>query len=256
MRSLSNLFRSGFDNIKQVSSEPFVLDVKNRLPEQKIVRPVEEREEEVLPANEEVLGDAMDKAKSILEDSRAQAADILERAKADAEKIREDAHNEGYDKGLEEGNMEAMKRADKYLERIEEEKAAFMQNYDKEAEEKIAAAETTMVDMLCKLVEKMTGMLVDEYKPVMFHMINQALAEQDTGRSFIIRVAEETYPYIKDNYDRLVGATNPSITLEVYGDAKLDKRQCMIETEGGIVDLSMDVQIQNLIKALRLLSET
>jgi flagellar biosynthesis/type III secretory pathway protein FliH len=43
--------------------------------------------------------------------------------------------------------------------------------------------------------------------------------------------------------------------MEMYGDAKLDGRQCIIETDNGIIDLSMDVQVKNLITAMKLLSE-
>ena len=262
----NSVFKNGFDNIRTVSTDPFVLDSNSRVievPQGRVLRPASENAEaepaaepeKQTPENEEVLGDAMDKAKSILDESREKANEIIERAKAEAEALMEEAKQEGYNRGLEEGNMEAMRRSDAYLEKIEEEKAAFMQNYDKEAEEKIAEAEKKMVELSCRIVEKMTGMLVDEYQPVMLHMINQSLLEQDASHKFVIRVAEESFAYINDNYDRIVGATNPSIELEIFGDAKLTKRQCQIESDNGIIDLSLDVQVNNLIKAFKLLCD-
>ena len=150
--------------------------------------------------------------------------------------------------------MEAMKRSDAYLSRIEEEKSVFMENYDREMEEKLKSASDKLIDTCCAIIQKMTGILVDEYKPVMLHMINNSLLEQDTSHRFTIKVAEELYPYISDNYDRLVGAINPSITLEIFGDPKLNKRQCLIESDNGIIDLSMDVQVNNLITAFKMLA--
>ena len=100
----------------------------------------------------------------------------------------------------------------------------------------------------------MTGILVNDYKSVMLHMINNALNETETSRMFVIKVSESAYTYISDNYDRLVGAGNPNINIEVYGDSKLDVNQCIIETDNGIIDLSMDVQVRNLITAIKLLS--
>ena len=263
----SNIFKNGFDNIKTISTDPFVIDTNSRvieIPQGRVIRsqkeikenaPESEKEDVKKPDNEELLGDAMDKAQDILEESREKANAILAQAQQEADALMEQAKQEGYNRGLEEGNMEAMKRADVYLEKIEEEKSVFMQNYDKEAEEKIAEAEKKMVELSCRLIEKMTGMLVDEYQPVMLHMINQSLLEQEASRKFIIRVAEESFAYINDNYDRLVGATNPSIELEVFGDAKLTRRQCQIESDNGIIDLSMDVQVNNLIKAFKLLCD-
>ena len=251
---MSNLFKSGFGNIKQVSTDPFIID-SDRNPAGRIIRPLEEREEEepLVPANEELLDDAMNKANDILSESRAKANSIIDSAMAEAESIREKAYSEGYNQGLSEGNMEAMKRSDAYLEKIEEEKSVFMENYDREMEEKLASASDKLIELCCRIIEKMTGILVDEYKPVMLHMINNSLSEQDSSHKFTIKVAEELYPYISDNYDRLVGAMNPSITLEIFGDPKLDKRQCLIESDNGIIDLSMDVQVNNLITAFKML---
>ncbi len=262
----NNIFKNGFDNIRTVSTEPFVLDMNNRVievPKERIIRPAEPKPKDLVddserirtPENEAILGDAMEKAQDILAESREKANQIVAAAQEEANSVFEAAKQEGYEKGLEEGNMEAMRRADAYLERIEEEKSAFMQDYDREAEERIAAAEVDMVDLCCQIISKMTGMLVDEYKPVMLHMINQSLAAQDASHKFIIRVSEDTFAYINDNYDRLVGATNPSIELEVFGDAKIGKRECKIESDNGIIDLSMDVQVNNLIKVFKLLCE-
>ena len=251
---MSNLFKSGFGNIKQVSSDPYIIDSTNN-PAGRIIRPIEEREEEdiPIPENEELLDDAMNKASDILNESRAKANAMIDSAMAESESIREKAYSDGYNQGLSDGNMEAMKRSDAYLERIEEEKNLFKENYDRQMEEKLAAASDKLIDICCGIIAKMTGILVDEYKPVMLHMINSSLSEQDSSHRFTIKVAEELYPYISDNYDRIVGATNPSITLEIFGDPKLDKRQCLIESDNGIIDLSMDVQVNNLITAFKML---
>ena len=104
------------------------------------------------------------------------------------------------------------------------------------------------------MIQKLTCILVDDYKPVMIYMINQVLNEDEDSRKFVIRVSEENYTYIADNADRLSGAANPGITIEIFSDTKLQKGQCQIESDTGIVDLSMDVQVRNLITAIKLLS--
>ena len=47
---------------------------------------------------------------------------------------------------------------------------------------------------------------------------------------------------------------NKNATLEVVEDAALRKNECMIETEGGIYDCSLDVQLAALRRELLLLS--
>ena len=175
-------------------------------------------------------------------DARERAQKILEDAKADAEAIRKAAQEEGFAKGLEDGNMEAMRRADEYLEKISRERDQALAQAREEMMENITDTEEQIVDVACKLIQKLTGILVDDYKPVMIYMINQVLNE------------DEDYTYIADNADRLSGAANPGITIEIFSDTKLQKGQCQIESDTGIVDLSMDVQVRNLITAIKLLS--
>ena len=263
---MSNLFKSGFTGIQTIKNEPYILDVNARMSELemkgKIIRPVEEISEEAVSDEEEdkasnqaLLDDAMIKSKDILDEARERAKKILDEAKAEAKVIRENAEQEGYNKGLEDGNMEAMKRADKYLENIQREQNELMEKNNQLMEQNIADTENKIIDVMCELIDKLTGILVNDYKPVILHMINNALNESETSRTFVIRVSEQHYPYVSDNKERLTGAANPNISIEIFGDPKLQPQQCIIESENGIIDLSMDVQVRKLVTAIKLLSE-
>lgn len=268
---MSNLFKSGFPGIKTVDDKPFVIDANKRqinIPEPtgKIIRPLDEvkqmNEESSAEANandgvinEEILNEAMDMAKELREDAVNRASKIIDEANAEAEQIKEAAYKEGYEKGLEDGSMEAMKRTDAYMENMQKEQELLFKKNQEIVEQNISDAQEKLVNLSCALIEKLTGILVDQYKPVMLHIINNALNESDNSREITIRVGEENYTYIQDNYDRLSGAANPNISIEIYSDSKLNKRQCIIESENGIIDLSMDIQVRNLITAIKMLSE-
>ena len=280
---MSNLFKSGFPGVHTVNTEPFIIDMNSRVvepPKNKIIRPLPEKEqtsetgetdgfksdgfsegiahmaEEVAPdENRQLLDDALDKAKMVQDDARERARKIIEDAKTEAETIRENARIEGYEKGLEDGNMEAMRRADEYLEQINTEQEKKLSLARQEMEAVIADSEAKILDVACDLIHKLTGILVYDYKPVMLYMINQVLNEDEASRKFVIRVSEKQYTYIADNQDRLSGAANPGISIEIFSDSKLSEGQCQIESDNGIIDLSMDVQVRNLITAIKLLSE-
>lgn len=262
---MSNLFKSGLPGIKTVESTPFVIDGNKKqinIPENKtkIIRPIDEakqEEEETSDAvgNEELLNEAMDMAKELREDAVSRASKIIEEAEAEATQIKENAYKEGYKKGLEDGSMEAMKRTDAYMENIQKEQEILFKKNQETVEEHIADAREKMINLSCALIERLTGILVDQYKPVMLHIINNALNDNDGSKDITIKVGEENYAYIQDNYDRLSGAANPSISIELYSDSKLNNRQCIIESENGIIDLSMDIQVRNLITAIKMLSE-
>lgn len=257
--------------MQNVDAKPFVFDGNSRILDlqvknNKVIRPLEETKQadedvdEMLkqsnePLNQEILDDAMDKAKEVYEDARGRAAKIVEDAYTEADVIRENAREEGYAKGLEEGNMEAMRRADEYLAKLQKEQEEVLSQNEIRIAEAISESEDKVMDMACAIIEKMTGILVDNYKPVMLHMINNALNEAATGTEFVIKVSDENYAYIMDNYERIVGSANPSISIEIFSDTQLDKQNCIIESENGIVDLSMDVQVRNLITAIQMLSD-
>lgn len=273
---MSNIIKSGFSGIRNIIQEPFVIDANSRVieqPKSRLIRPAKEDKkpehqsadtfeeglagiaEEVDPvSHKELLADAMEKAKLLQDDARERAQKILQDAKDDAEQIRKQAQEEGYAKGLEEGNMEAMRRADQYLEKMNREREQALSQAREEMIENIEDIEKQVVDVACELIQKLTGVLVEDYKPVMIYMINQVLNEDDASRKFVIRVSEDNYTYIADNEDRLSGAANPGITIEIFSDSKLKNGQCLIESDTGIIDLSMDIQVRNLITAIKLLS--
>lgn len=258
---MSNLLKPGFQSFSSNTNSPFIVDYsKKQIGEAKIIRSIEETkeesvEEEVPGANEAVLNDALDKAKLVRDDAILKASQIIADAQADAEAIKQQAYEEGYNQGLSDGNMEAMKRADEYLVNIQQEQDKII---EAEREKMIASLDQSannLIDFSCKIIEKITGVLIEEYKPVMLHMINNALADADTSKYYIIKVSDDNYTYVSDNSDRLVGAANPGIKIEVFGDSALRHDQCVIETENGLIDLSLDVQMKNLVLAMKMLSD-
>lgn len=263
---LSNLYKSGFQNLSVKQGDVYVFDANKRSIDNsvamngRIIRPLEEKAEADASnggdfANEILLNEAMDKAKNLHDDAKVQAAHIISEAENSAEEIREKARQEGYEHGLAEGSAASARLIDEQLAKIREEQEKELSISRQQLEERLRNTEREVVDLACKLISKLTGMLVDDYKPVMLHMINESLSKSDTSRKFVIHVADELYSYIEDNKGRLIGATNPGIEIEIYGDSKLEKNSCQIDTDNGIIDLSMDVQVRNLITAIKLLSD-
>lgn len=263
---LSNLYKNGFQNLSVKQGDVYVFDANKRNIDYssamsgRIIRPLDEKDNSEVSNSEDsangiLLNEAMDKAKNLQDDAKVQAAMIISEAENNAEEIRENARQEGYEQGLAEGREESVRLMDEQLAQLREEQKKELSISRQQLEEQFRDTEKEVVDLACKLISKLTGMLVDDYKPVMLHMINESLSKSDTSRRFVIHVADELYSYIEDNKGRLVGATNPGIEIEIYGDSKLEKNSCQIDTDNGIIDLSMDVQVRNLIMAIKLLSD-
>ena len=201
------------------------------------------------------LDAARAEADRIISEAREQADKIIEAAHASSDEIKENAYKAGFDKGLEEGAEEGRQRSDALIEQTMREQEELRNRIESDNEAYLKDASAKLTDFSCAMVEKLTGILVEDYKPVMFNMINNALNDTDTSLKYTIKVCEDSYYYLEDNKERIVGAANPNITIDIFSDPKLEKGQCTIETDNGIIDLSMDIQIQNFITVFKLLAQ-
>ena len=75
------------------------------------------------------------------------------------------------------------------------------------------------------------------------------------ARDYIIHVSKEDYPYVGMQKQQIVEQGSVGVaSVEIVEDTTLGKNECLIETDGGIFDCSLGVQLADLTKQLRLLS--
>lgn len=186
----------------------------------------------------------------IISDAKEQAAQILEQAKLDAEiysqKSYDDAQKRGYEDGLQKGKLE-LNQAKKELEDLTQ-----MQNSD--YLQKVDMLEPQIANVLSELIEKITGILVQDKKDVISYLVHNAMQKIDNSKSYAIRTSKEDYEYVLSQKDELYSLLGGDITIDISFDGSLNKNQCLIETDTRIIDCSLDVQLKNLIQDIKLLS--
>ena len=85
-------------------------------------------------------------------------------------------------------------------------------------------------------------------------LVNDVLAKTEVGREFIVRVSPQDYPYVIDNREMITGVVSKRVHIEIVEDQTFSKGQCLIESDSGIYDCSLDIQMENLIRAIRVMS--
>ena len=201
---------------------------------------------------------------SDIEDAH-EAALIVEEAYQEAEQIRNDAQAlaedmkaqgfaQGKEDGYQQGLLDAAEEIAKQKEELEQQFNERQLKLEQEFEENLAALEPKFVEVLCNLLERLTGVVVTGHKDIMLYLINNAMRDMENSHSFVVSVSEQDFEYVNKNKENIYGYLNPSVSIELFQDAKLTKNQCRIETESGLVDLSLDVQMSQLIKSLMLLN--
>jgi len=210
-----------------------------------------EMNEAKLLEQEERLSQIENEAESILNEAREEVKRILNQAKEDAEEERRRIFSEAEQNGYESGMEKAREQERLMLEDIERMKQENQAAYERQVSE----IEPAFVELLAGYVEKLTGILVEDRKEIILHIVHKALLGQPSFPGYLIRVSEEDYEFVTESKEKIVQWLPEDASLEIIGDKMLCKGQCMIETESRIFDCSLDMQLQSLIEDIRLLAE-
>ena len=202
------------------------------------------------PVSEQLLEEAKEEAETLLQRAHDEADEILATAKGQAEALKkhmeEEGRKEGYQRGLSQAETELTeKRAE-----IKEEEKRLLDRYEKEEED----MEQKLVDVICQVVDRVFKIQFSDKKEILLHLVDNAISNIDGSREFQIRVNDNGYGFLNQNKDKLQEKLGEGIQLDILLDPLLNDNQCMIETDGGIFDCSMDTQLENLLKDMKSLS--
>ncbi|MBE5949099.1 MAG: flagellar biosynthesis/type III secretory pathway protein [Lachnospiraceae bacterium] len=120
--------------------------------------------------------------------------------------------------------------------------------------EMLESMESDLVGIMLEVFEKVTKVLSADKKDIMVHLIDNALNHIESSKEFVIRVSKDDYQFVTKHKEFLQEAVPQNGSLEIVKDATLERNQCLIETDGGIFDCSLDVQLENLIMDVKALS--
>lgn len=267
-KSLPNLIKHqmlGFTSLDQVTlnngEKNFVRIIDNNIVGDKSLKKEHELEgniiksaEDEMAATREQIENVKNEAQMLLQNARQEADIIIKEAMTQAESIEEEAKAQGHEEGLLQGRQEAQKE----LEAAKEELKAKYHNKELKLEDeyydKMKELEPEFAKLTCQLVYKLTGILAENKKDVIIYIMNRALREIENSKNFLIKVSEEDYEEVMSRVEEIYGKNNPSISIDILAESKLIKNQCLIETDNGIVDASLEVQLEGLIEDIMLLS--
>lgn len=216
------------------------------------VRGIDAARVEKLISDEEEQQD--DNNAGILEDARKQAEDILEDAKKQAEDILKDAKENGYKEGYEKGTIESKQKSDDLQTKLEADYKSMSEKLQNEYDEKYQVMESELVDTLMEVFSKVTLTIAEDKKDLVLLLIQRTLKNADANKDFLIRVSDVDYGFVMNSIDKLYDCVSLDSKIEVVRDNTLKKNQCIIETDAGAFDCSLDIQLEGLISEIKLLS--
>ena len=174
---------------------------------------------------------ALRRAEELIADAEAEAARIRQEAQAEFETERQ----RGYAQGLEEGKADI---AAKKLQ-LKDESVAFM-----------TSVEDKMVDVVMKSLRKCVAEIGDRELVVQIvrKVMNAVVRNQ---RHITLKVAPDMVPVVRARLDELLTGYPLLDEVDLQEDARLKGTACMIETEAGIADASVETQLAAIEHSLK-----
>ncbi|MDE7469765.1 MAG: HrpE/YscL family type III secretion apparatus protein [Desulfovibrionaceae bacterium] len=162
-------------------------------------------------------------SRSIMEDAKRRAQQIIEMAQEEYKIMQQ----RGFEAGLEDGKKEL---AAKMIEQI----AAGVDYF--------ASIESTMVDIVTTAIEKIIGKMED--KDRINAIVHKALNYVRQQKKVLIRLSPEDLPFVQENLNEIV-RTYPGISfLDITPDTHLARGDCILESDIGIINASINSQIE------------
>lgn len=268
---MSNLLKGGYiirkENSRVIDYNDLVASKLEKLSEEKEFVPVKEFKP-VEPDEGEngfVEGLNADELEVIMEEeSQLSPEELYEEAKKEVEKLLEDARteaemirNEAYEmarkKGYEAGYHEGMSEVDAMKQEVQQKEEALWADYNAKVEE----LEPLLVEKVADLMEYVFRVQFSTSRAMIMHILSGAIGKIiNNSKEFIVHVSHEDAAVVKANHDRILAMVPNAVSVEVAEDPALVKNQCLIETDGGVYDCSLDVQMEKLIKSIKTLSYT
>lgn len=224
----------------QEDDENYADEFSELLDSEKVEKLLEDKDEALESVErEEILEEARQEAERILEQARQEADICKQQVYNDAEK---EGYNSGYSKGLEEADQ--MKRA------VEQERLNLQQDYEREFDRMVSV----LVDAILEVVENVFQIQFAEKREFVMHLLQGTLNKIEGSKDYLIRVSKEDFTVLTEMKSEIQSQLPRNSSLELVEDLTLTKNQCLIETDGGVFDCSLDTQMDNLICDLRTLS--
>ncbi len=197
----------------------------------------------------EALYAEIEAAKEELAGLQQQADAMMTQAKSEIGamqmKAYEEAKNQGYLEGERLGRAEFESAKAEYINLKNELETYYRQ--------KVEELEPEFIETLTGIYEHIFKVELSGYRDLIISLFENTIQKIEGSGSLLLHVSKADYENVVADKDRLKAETGSS-SLEIVEDMTLSQAQCFIETDNGIYDCSLDTQLLELSRKLKLLS--
>lgn len=203
--------------------------------------------------------EATEEAEAIILEAQKQADQIqlkiheeVERWNIEKQTFIEDARQEGYQTGKNQGLMDAQKEYKQLLDHAKE----TVVNAKKDYQSTVEKSEFTLLNLGIKIAEKIMNQHLHENKEDYLFIVKKAIKEAREYRNIELHVHPTHYSFVLTNKKELMSLFPRETEFYIYPNDELDENGCVIESSNGRLVASVDEQLEQIrIKLLEILEE-
>lgn len=196
------------------------------------------------------LETAVAEAEDIVNSAHEDANNIIAEANNEAEQIKQNAYSVGKTEGLMAADNEINARRNEIEQELTRRKEKLQDEYDHMK----AAIEPELVNVLTDVFRKVTYAISDDNQDMILNLINGVMHNTENNKNFVIKVSPDDYKFVINNQGKIYCAMSKEVQMDIIEDRTMTRNQCIIETDSGVYDCSLDIQLESLIKDIKILS--
>lgn len=189
-------------------------------------------------------------ADGIINEANEEAAAIRAQAEAEAIQIKNTAKDQGFAEGMAQATAKATEEAARRKQEFELERARLLAEH----KEKLDEMEPQVVSVVADIFEKVFRIQFEGKKDIILNLVRGAVDGIENSKEFLIKVPKENLQFIMEHKEELQDKVGQYVSIEIISDGELTDNQCIIETDSGVFDCSLDIQLENLVRDIKSLS--
>ena len=201
----------------------------------------------------DVLEDARAKAERIVseaerhaEEIKKEAEVIIAEARKNAEEIESQAYNLGYDQGHKDGEELGRRQFEVGLQHLEK----FLESFKEQTARLSSSYEAQMLQVCLLVARAIIEKELSGDDELIARVLKKALDKTIEGSSITVHLNPRDFENLREDFiSRL--STPGGNRLELKPDAKVSRGGCMIETDFGLVDASLESRWQSLLDDIK-----
>ncbi len=154
-------------------------------------------------------------------------------------KAHEDGYKAGFDDAIEKERSERIESIDKLLTEAK-----------KKSKDALHGLELKIIEIAVFLAEQITHKTISAHPEVIEGIIQETMSYLIGNETVILKVSEDDFKIVNAKYDKWLDKAGSAREFRVEVDRRLKRGDCIIETEGGIIDAMVSHRLETIVEEL------